>query len=292
MTTKKILLAAIVVLVSQNIFSQAPCIDASMRLLFATVYPSDTVQICAGGKTILSANTGSGLTYQWYKDGNAIDHATNSELTVYASNVGQFYVVVSNESGCSVQSEIVTVERMMSPSASIITESGNLNLCSGSVTLQEISYRDNNSKISYQWKRNGSDIQGATANVFIPVIAGDYAIKTTNLNDCSKVSDPITIRKTCESSEQPSAPSPALRLYPNPNDGQFIVYSKLYKESASATIEVINFIGETIYSETTAITDGVFSKRVQLDADNPSGIYFLKLETDDIVLTKKIEINR
>ena len=145
MTTKKFLLVAIAVLVSQNIFSQTPCLDASMRLVFATVSPTGTVQICAGAKTVLSANTGLGLTYQWYKDGSAIEGATNSELTVFSSNAGQFYVVVSNETGCSAQSEIVTVVKMMSPSASITTLSGNLNLCSGSVTLQEISYKDNNS---------------------------------------------------------------------------------------------------------------------------------------------------
>ena len=123
-------------------------------------------------------------------------------------------------------------------------------------------------------------------------MAGEYTIKTTNLNYCSKVSDSITVMKTCESGEQPKLPSPKLWLYPNPNDGQFIVYSKLNKESASVTFEIVNFIGETIYSETTTITDGVFSKPVQLNADNPSGIYFLKLEADDILLTKKIEINR
>ena len=288
MTTKKIFLVAIAIMVSQNIFSQTPCID----LLFATVTPTDTVQICAGAKTILSANTDSGLTYQWYKDGIAIEGATNSELTVFSSNAGQFYVVVSNETGCSSQSEIVTVVKMMSPSASIITLSGNLNLCSESVTLKEISYKDNNSNMSYQWKRNGSDILGATGKVFVPVLAGDYTIKTTNQNDCSKVSDSITVKKTCESDVQSVVPSPRLWLYPNPNDGQFIVYSKLNEESASVTFEVMNFIGETIYSETTTISDGVFSKPVQLNADNPSGIYFLKLEADDILLMKKIEISR
>jgi hypothetical protein len=278
--------------VSQNIFSQARGINVSTHELFATVSPSGTVQICSGTNTILSANTGSGLTYQWYKDGNAIDGATNSELTVTSSNAGQFYIVVSNESGSSAQSDIVTVVKMMSPSSTITTESGNLNLCSGSVTLQETSYKDNNSNIRYQWKRNGADTQGATNKVFIPVMAGDYTIRTTNLNDCSKVSDAVTVRKTCESGEQPAASSPELWLYPNPSDGQFNVYSKLNEESASVTFKVVNLIGKTIYSETTAITDGIFSKPVQLDADNPSGIYFLKLETHDIVLMKKIEINR
>lgn len=65
----------------------------------ATIAPS-SASICANGLVILNANSGAGLSYQWFKAGVSIPGATASSYT--ASSVGSYTVQVTNSStGCS-----------------------------------------------------------------------------------------------------------------------------------------------------------------------------------------------
>jgi plastocyanin len=65
----------------------------------ATVTPSGTVNICTGSSVKLQANTGTGLTYQWTKNGVNIAGATMSSFT--ATTAGNYRVVVTRTStGC------------------------------------------------------------------------------------------------------------------------------------------------------------------------------------------------
>jgi hypothetical protein len=69
----------------------------------ATVTPCGTVTLCPGQCKVLTANSGTGLTYRWKKDGYFIAGATNISYT--ASSPGSYYVVVMNSSGCTKTSE-------------------------------------------------------------------------------------------------------------------------------------------------------------------------------------------
>lgn len=72
----------------------------------AMVTPSGTVNICNGQTVMLSANTGSGLTYKWKKGSSNISGATNS--TYSASQAGSYKVTVTSN-GCSKTSAATTV---------------------------------------------------------------------------------------------------------------------------------------------------------------------------------------
>jgi uncharacterized delta-60 repeat protein len=65
----------------------------------AVVSPSGTVSICAGQKVKLQANTGTGLSYQWNKNGIEIPGATNSSIKV--SEAAHYHVVTANQFGCT-----------------------------------------------------------------------------------------------------------------------------------------------------------------------------------------------
>lgn len=60
--------------------------------------PTDTT-ICGGSPITLDANTGSGLTYQWYRNGVPLTGVTNSSYT--ATQGGLYSVIVTNAFGCS-----------------------------------------------------------------------------------------------------------------------------------------------------------------------------------------------
>lgn len=73
----------------------------------AKITPSGTVTICAGQSITLSANTGTGLTYQWKKGSSNLNGATNS--TYAASVAGSYKVTVTTSDGCSKTSPATTV---------------------------------------------------------------------------------------------------------------------------------------------------------------------------------------
>lgn len=66
----------------------------------AVITPASSTNICSGESATLNSNTGTSLSYQWFKAGVSIPGATASSYT--ASSVGSYTVQVTNSStGCS-----------------------------------------------------------------------------------------------------------------------------------------------------------------------------------------------
>jgi hypothetical protein len=133
-----------------------------------TVNPASTgdcnAQITAGGPTtfcsgsvLLKASPTTGVSYQWIRNGAAISGATSATYT--ASQAGDYQVKIS-KTGCTDWSAPTKVTINTSLTAKI-TPGGPTSFCSGgSVKL----YANTCSGYTYQWKKNGSDIAGATAS--------------------------------------------------------------------------------------------------------------------------------
>ena len=99
---------------SSNAFCASPSTAISNDLVMtvlgappAVISAGGSTSICSGSSVQLSANTGSGLTHQWYRNGNVIAGATQSTLDVYSS--GNYSVVVSNAASCTQLSNVITV---------------------------------------------------------------------------------------------------------------------------------------------------------------------------------------
>lgn len=73
----------------------------------ATISVSGSTNICSGQTKTIAANTGSGLTYAWKKDGASIAGATAS--TYVAATAGNYACVVTNASGCSSTSNSLSI---------------------------------------------------------------------------------------------------------------------------------------------------------------------------------------
>jgi plastocyanin len=72
----------------------------------ASITPEGSVSICQGNGALLTANSGSGLSYVWKRDGSTINGASGS--TYNATLAGTYAVTVSNGS-CSSNSNSVTI---------------------------------------------------------------------------------------------------------------------------------------------------------------------------------------
>ena len=65
----------------------------------STISTSNPVTFCFGGSVLLTANSGTGLTHVWKKNGIVIPSQTNQ--TYNATTSGDYTVTVTNSSGCS-----------------------------------------------------------------------------------------------------------------------------------------------------------------------------------------------
>ena len=139
----------------------------------ATITAGGTTTFCNGGSVVLSANTGTGLTYQWKVGTSTLVGSTNATYT--ASSAGSYTCVVTNSCGTTTSNAIVVTVNTL-PTASI-TAAGSTTFCSGgSVALNATT----GTGWTYQWKNNGSSIAGATSSSYTATTAASYTCAVTN----------------------------------------------------------------------------------------------------------------
>lgn len=138
------------------------------------------------------------LTYQWQKDGVDIPGATGTSLTinpVSSADAGAYDVVVTN--GCNtVTSGAATLTVDIQPfiTTQPISQSG----CPDDQVTFSVT-ADGTAPLSYQWRRNGVDIPGATNNQ-LTILIQDSSLRGTDTfdvvitNGCGQViSAPATL---------------------------------------------------------------------------------------------------
>lgn len=148
----------------------------------ATVTGSTT--FCAGSSNFINANTGTGISYQWYRNGVLQPGATATSFN--ANSNGTYYVIETSSCGTS-QSNILVVTQINNPNATISYNTPLAFCAPGNVILTSNTF----SGIQYQWQKNSVDIAGATQQNFTVTTNGSYRVKQT-ANGCIKYSSAVT----------------------------------------------------------------------------------------------------
>jgi hypothetical protein len=151
---------------------------------------SNLTTICPGTVVNLTVNGGTpgpnGI-YKIYSDscgGTLI--GTGTTTTVSPSKTTIYYARI--ESPCG-NSNCVSKTIFVNPPATI-TPAGNTTFCSGSnVTLNA----NTGTGLTYQWKKYGNPIAGATASSYVATGSGSYRVVVTNASGCSASASPVTV---------------------------------------------------------------------------------------------------
>src|SRR5207249_3479147 len=70
----------------------------------------------------------------------------------------------------------------------------------------------------------------------------------------------------------------AIKLYPNPTKGQFVIELHLANNiNANAKLELINMMGQTVSAENANVSNGLLQKNVSVSSSLAKGIYIVKI---------------
>jgi trimeric autotransporter adhesin len=170
-----------------NNFSPYQC--AGTTLAFKSVYEAENA------------------TYQWKKDGTIIGGETKSLLNI--TQPGSYTLTV-NDANCTASSSYTLTKNLTfgnvinslissSPNG-IINDSVSFCVNNQNVSLYHNNNLTNSSSYSYQWKKNGIDINGGNQYILNNLAAGIYSLKVTQGN-CSAISKSIFVNSTNSSSK-------------------------------------------------------------------------------------------
>jgi len=147
---------------------------ATLTVNPAPVAPTITTQ--PGSQTVTAGQTAtftvvaSGtapLSYQWQKNGVAISGATSSNYTTPATTTSDsgstFSVVVTNTAGTVTSSAATLTVNLAPVSPTITTQPGSQTVTAGQTATFSV-VASGTAPLSYQWRKNGAAISGATSS--------------------------------------------------------------------------------------------------------------------------------
>lgn len=158
---------------------------------------------CLGQSVELRATSDIGNTYQWMNNGLAITNAIAYNYT--ATGSGSYTVMATNAFSCNSVSNAAHVIAMQLPSADVLP-TGNVTSCVGdSIILTAPS----DSTYSYQWKKDGINILGASLPTCVASATGIYMVQITNSNGC------VAISANTNTTFNPAPPKPTITAISN-----------------------------------------------------------------------------
>ncbi|MCX6208219.1 MAG: hypothetical protein NTZ59_01655, partial [Bacteroidetes bacterium] len=163
---------------------------------------SGTTLFCTGTSNTYTAtptNGGNAPTYQWRKNGNNISGATNSTLTLTNADVANNDVITcvltannlcQTSATANSNSLTVTVATTLTPSVSI--NSTTVTFCTGTTGTFTATPTNGGSSPTYQWKKNGNNISGATNSTL--------NLATTDVANNDVITCVLTANNVCQTS--------------------------------------------------------------------------------------------
>lgn len=192
------------------IYKQGDCISKSKDLTIISsnkaqkpnIFGSSFDAICNGNIRLIQNTKYDQLNYnyfylmgKWYKDGIEIPNINNAEYT--ATSTGAYKMVYGNGT-CAIESNTLNIDignGNFTPKIKLNYNYPAPNTCGNNgITLEIDNFASNTTLTnpSYQWRRNGQNIYGATNNYFNIYQSGEYSLFVVNDN-CSALSNVITV---------------------------------------------------------------------------------------------------
>ncbi len=232
-----------------NVFCNSSCTLAPVTLT------ADSLTICANDSTPVCAPVG----YQSYIWNNG-----ESSRCIYAKNAGNYYVTVTDNNSCSVQSNHISVNVYPLSSVSVSVNGDTLSAYNAA---------------AYQWFLNNNPVNGATSPVFVISQPGSYTVAVTDSNGCSAFSNAINITVVPE--------TVACNFFILPNPANKTVTINVDESMVGNTIMITDVTGRKILAVELTTRKSAFST-----SNFTAGIYLVTLENKTGRSARKLIIQK
>jgi hypothetical protein len=155
-----------------SVTSNAATLTVNAAAVAPTITTQPASQTVTAGQTatFMVAATGTApLGYQWKKNGASISGATSSSYTTptttSSDNGAQFTVVVSNSAGNATSNAATLTVNTATVAPSITTQPASQTVTAGQTATFTVA-ATGTAPLSYQWKKSGVTISGATSSSY------------------------------------------------------------------------------------------------------------------------------
>lgn len=229
----------------------------------------------------LYANTGTGYTYQWRKDGVDIPGATGQQ---YVATVSGVYTVVVKAFGQTAVSSpaYITITTSGTSLTATISSTATTAYAPQTITLTA----NSGTGYTYQWRRNGTNIPGATGATYEAKESGTYTVVIT-ANGQSVTSNNIVLVIQVPLAREPEVSGIAVSIFPNPVDRQVNAEIRL-SEELPVRVDIYTADGRRVKQWHSESKNFVHRPEIVLGNGLEGQQLLLKVSTDKSFVTKKI----
>ncbi len=256
------------------------------------IYASPDDTICAGNPvTVVTVpvNGGTSPAFQWYKNNTQIPGANKlTYKTITPATGDSFFCRMIANNICNtpitLYSDTIGITVLQKTPIPWVSISSNpAQPIPGNPVIFTATPTNGGNHPEYQWQRNGTDIAGATSNTW----------SSNGLNPYDKIRVRLTVAEPCPDGPNPvysdsievnfpqgigsTGPNTPLYLYPNPNNGEFVLEGQS-PANDKLTIEIINYLGQTVYTEQLQPGHNTMYKALHLHRQLAPGAYLLKVQ--------------
>jgi PKD repeat protein len=233
------------------------------------------------GATVAFNNSSANATsYVWSFGDNSNSTEENPSHTYAAP--GTYTVTLTATNNCGTVSSTKTVEIAgTAPNANFKTAGDQVGCLPFTVTFDDLS---SGNPTSWNWNFPGGT--PSTSTLQKPTV---YTVLLTALNPCGAAPLEKQITITIIGTEEQNWLS-YFRLYPNPNEGRFVV--DMRGESANEVEFILfNALGQQIRRDVSDFNTGALTQNLDY-GQLPAGVYSLHIQADQRVMQVKVTVQR
>lgn len=300
-----------------NITAVCPAPDSAISntLTMNIVTPSATIQVSANDTicdnqsaifTVIGTNVGNVPIYQWMLNGVDQTGVTGDIFTM--NTVGHQDVISVEFTGSDncINAPVVagtntitmTVNPTAAPSVGIAANPGTV-LTNSDIVWFTASI--NTPNVTYQWRKNGVNIPGATGVVYTdldPQDGDSISLFITTTDSCrtpDTASSNIVVLQVGVGVEKVEAQLfDDINIAPNPNNGTFVISGTLNntRKDEMVLVEVVNTVGAVIHREQVQVRNNELKTKIELGDKAHNGLHIVRISAEGKVHVLKFIANR
>lgn len=221
---------------------------------------------CAGSSAFLDGNTTGAVQYFWSNG--------DTTVTTNVSTPGTYVLAALDGVGCLGEDTVVVSEDPLAMAGFTLNSNGlDVTMSNSAMNADSVLYDMGDGNVT-------SD------SIYTYASAGVYTVCQIAYNNCG--TDTTCQSTTIVLSNNTINGADAFNIYPNPNNGKFVLEISSLQEQL-VSLDILAVDGKKVYEKTYGKIQGQTTEQIDLSS-MPSGIYLVKLMMGDEINTQKLII--